>query len=376
MTKNDLESLWDVVIAGAGPAGAIAACHLARQGRKVLLVDQIDPAHHKVGESLPGAGLRFLRSVEISLENLPIAHQPLFHQPIPGNISVWNAATPIYQDFLRDPDGPGLRLDRGCFEATLRSAAIAAGAVFREAQIGETVRKQNVWQVVIEGQQQVERARWLIDATGRRAVIARRLGAKKIHDPRLTAIYALGRAATKSPTTTRTLIEATESGWWYAATLPSGEITAGFHTDPERASTFSRDRSTWEVAFHETRLISQHYPKIHFDRPLPALDAGGSALDRVTGDGWVACGDAAQAFDPISSQGIFSSMVGGARAGAFVQTMLDHSDASASESATASAAYVSRLNQIRAAYLAHRREAYRSETRWPLSSFWSQQQSD
>jgi flavin-dependent dehydrogenase len=349
---------------------------LARQGRKVLLVDQIDPAHHKVGESLPGAGLRFLRSVEISLENLPIAHQPLFHQPIPGNISVWGAATPIYQDFLRDPDGPGLRLDRGCFEATLRSAAIAAGAVFREAQIGETVRKQNVWQVVIEGQQQVERARWLIDATGRRAVIARRLGAKKIHDPRLTAIYALGRAATKSPTTTRTLIEATESGWWYAATLPSGEITAGFHTDPERASTFSRDRSKWEVAFHETRLISQHYPKIHFDRPLPALDAGGSALDRVTGDGWVACGDAAQAFDPISSQGIFSSMVGGARAGAFVQTMLDHSDASASESATASAAYVSRLNQIRAAYLAHRREAYRSETRWPLSSFWSQQQSD
>ena len=169
---------------------------------------------------------------------------------------------------------------------------------------------------------------------------------------------------------------ATAYGWWYAATLPSGEITAGFHTDPERASTFSRDRSKWEVAFHETRLISQHYPKIHFDRPLPALDAGGSALDRVTGDGWVACGDAAQAFDPISSQGIFSSMVGGARAGAFVQTMLDHSDASASESATASAAYVSRLNQIRAAYLAHRREAYRSETRWTLSSFWSQQHSD
>jgi len=55
-------------------------------------------------------------------------------------------------------------------------------------------------------------------------------------------------------------------------------------------------------------------------------------------------------------------------AGTFVHTMLDQSNASAT--ATASATDVARLNQIRAAYLAHRREAYRSETRWPLSSFW------
>ena len=41
--------MWDVVIAGAGPAGATAAIFLARNGHKILLLDK---------ESFPREGLR------------------------------------------------------------------------------------------------------------------------------------------------------------------------------------------------------------------------------------------------------------------------------------------------------------------------------
>lgn len=47
--------MWDVLIAGAGPAGAVAARVLARAGRRVLLIDDSRPDLPKVGESLPGA---------------------------------------------------------------------------------------------------------------------------------------------------------------------------------------------------------------------------------------------------------------------------------------------------------------------------------
>ena len=34
------DRLWDVVIVGAGPAGATAACHLAARHHRILLVDR------------------------------------------------------------------------------------------------------------------------------------------------------------------------------------------------------------------------------------------------------------------------------------------------------------------------------------------------
>ena len=39
---------WDVVVAGAGPAGATAASHVARAGHRVLLLDRHDFPRDKV----------------------------------------------------------------------------------------------------------------------------------------------------------------------------------------------------------------------------------------------------------------------------------------------------------------------------------------
>ena len=45
---------YDAVVAGAGPAGALAALELARNGFRVAVVDSSETASHKIGESLPG----------------------------------------------------------------------------------------------------------------------------------------------------------------------------------------------------------------------------------------------------------------------------------------------------------------------------------
>ena len=78
-------------------------------------------------------------------------------------------------DFIHDPDGPGWRLDRLCFDATLRESAILSGAIFKNASVVDLRGAGGFWQVKLHDGGILE-ARWLIDATGRRAAIARRLG--------------------------------------------------------------------------------------------------------------------------------------------------------------------------------------------------------
>jgi flavin-dependent dehydrogenase len=101
-----------------------------------------------------------------------------------------------------------------------------------------------------------------------------------------------------------------------------------------------------------------------FAHPPQALEACGSWLDRPSGDRWIACGDAALAFDPISGQGIFSALYGGMTAGRAVDEALDGGRARLD-------AYSKRLQDIRRHYVLRCSATYRSEQRWPGERFWS-----
>ncbi|MGO9465424.1 MAG: fad dependent oxidoreductase, partial [Isosphaeraceae bacterium] len=239
------------------------------------------------------------------------------------------------------------------------------GAIMRNAYVTSINRDSGSWCLDFDDAAREARSGWLVDATGRRAAVVRRLGAVRRRDVRLVAVYAVGRAG---PTfqLNRTLIEATPDGWWYAARLPSGDAIAGFHTSPKEAVPLVRNPELWRQALAATGMVSSLLAGIIFDRVLGAAEAGGSQTDRVVGDGWVVCGDAAQAFDPISAQGIFSALLGGMRAADLVRSVLDGAPAGAED-------YIDRLAQIREIYLTRRLCAYRSESRWPTARFWLDQ---
>lgn len=111
---------WDVVVVGAGPAGALTAYALARGGTAVLLVDRARFPRSKVcGCCLNGAALAVLDAV--GLGELPARH----------------GAQPLTDLFLatrgrsaRVKLGRGVSLSRETFDAALVQAAIAAGADF------------------------------------------------------------------------------------------------------------------------------------------------------------------------------------------------------------------------------------------------------
>ena len=349
--------MWDVIIAGSGPAGSVAAHVLAQNGRRVLFADGNDFSTYKVGEALPGAALRILRKL-----SLPTPDCDSSHRQISGNLSSWNSEELVPNDFIQDPDGPGWRLDRLCFDRTLRQSAICSGATFIKSDVVDVLRVDNGWQVKLHEGATLA-TRWFVDATGRRAAAARRIGIGRKRDTPLIALYRLGKPETHDRLKS-TVVEAVPKGWWYAAFLPGGIPIAGLHLRPQDMALFNWKSEGWHRALRETRHIGSIFSTKFFDYPLKPLDASGARLDRFAGDGWVACGDAALSFDPLSSQGIFSALYGGMAAGLAVMGAL------AGQSARI-ASYAARLEEIRRIYLTRLGSVYRSERRWCSESFWS-----
>ena len=112
----------------------------------------------------------------------------------------------------------------------------------------------------------------------------------------------------------RTLIESCADGWWYTTLLPSSERMIAFLTDKDLARgqmLLSSGGLTAGIA--RTRYIgalirSSGYVMSGCPRGANAASGG---LNRVAGPGWVAVGDAALTFDPLSSQGIFNAIYTG-----------------------------------------------------------------
>lgn len=347
--------MFDVAIFGAGPAGSVAAHVLAREGRRVVLVDPLGEAF-KIGEMLPGAALRILRVL-----GLPTPEQSGLHTPIGGKLSCWGSEELIATDFFRDPDGPAWRLNRLHFDASLREAAICSGATFKEARLAEIQRSGNSWRLALTNGEIIESV-WVIDATGKNAFVARRLGGHCLRDSRLIALYSVGQPSQKLMLN-RTVIEATPNGWWYAGMLPSGTAMAGFHFLPKAANGLRPNAELWEHALNQTRYIKDIFRDVAFGFPIMVRDASGGCLSFPKADGWLACGDAAICFDPVSGQGVLSAIYGGMSGARAVHKALDGDTAGLND-------YQGQLQVIRRTYQSRWKNVYTSQSRWPNEKFW------
>jgi flavin-dependent dehydrogenase len=270
----------------------------------------------------------------------------------------------VVNDFFLSSAGNGWHIDRPAFNAMLRAAASVAGVTtLTNVSVAFFTRISTGWEIQTTGPSRSIECRFLVDASGRRRTV-RPITSEKLPS-RCTYDHLISIAASHpagSHASTYTLIEAVEEGWFYTALVPGGNYVVTFNTDADLFASRRADANGFldaqlrQAPWTQARIA--HFPKRH-----AIFSAGSSCRERVSCLNWLAVGDAARSYDPLSGLGLMNAMqmateaapcVLGALAGQpepFRQFESEHQRS---------------LIQYRRAYAVY----YGMERRWPVSSFW------
>ncbi len=309
--------MFDVAIVGGGPAASVTAMLLARAGKSCVILERGDDTGDKPGESLPPSARPLLERLE-----LWDALAADGHRRCHGNRSRWGSDVIEEMPFVFSPYGHGWHLDRRRFERLLISRAVGV-----ERRTGTRVveaTRDGHWKLRCDDGSVVA-ALFVVDATGRASWFARRAGAKRVLDNALVAYVSFEAGEERD---SFTFVEAHENGWSYTAPIPDGRRVKMFVTDPGNTMVEGR-----------------------------RVDASSMCLDRVTGDGWLAVGDAAAAPDPLSSHGLGNAMAQAIEAAAAIVS-------------GSFARYERMVDTMWESYVRVRHATYALEQRWPHSRFW------
>jgi flavin-dependent dehydrogenase len=353
---------------GAGPCGSAASNELARCGFSTALVGRSSDQRPNVGECLPP-------DIRPQLEKAGVweEFQRAGHIPSTGIRAVWGSPQFTERDFVLSPYGAGWHVDRSRFDEMMRDSALRSGAKWLDCKsLRDVELDPQGWRIRLPAQSGdcSVIARFVIDATGRSSVFARRVGAKRNLLDHLTGVAGYFSSAENHPIEPVLLVEAVENGWWYTAPLPEGKLIAVYMTDAEF---IQRQKLTqaeiWmeqlNVTIEQSKRIKEH--GFRLEGGLRVMQAESSFLNQVAGEGWLAAGDAAAAFDPLSSQGITTAISSGLDAARTASAWL-------AGNRDAVTAYARRMRETYAEYLAHRNIYYRMEQRWPENNFWKSRQ--
>jgi flavin-dependent dehydrogenase len=345
---------FDVLVAGGGPAGCAAALDLSYRGFRVALIEQGTYESPRIGETLPPVIRQQLTALgvwERFLECGPLESY--------GIQTAWETTAPRYQDFLRNPYGCGWHVDRARFDSILAHAAVRAGAeLIMPARVTNCQRRSDgVWQVDTARGEAVLKltGRMLLDATGRKGLLATKLGSQAHVTDRLIGAVPFSDVR---DTAQQTLIEAVQHGWWYSAPIPGARIVITYMTDSDLWR-----NSDWSDLLKHAPLTSARAGSLPIPPPLQIVSAVSVVRCPVTGPDWMAIGDAALAYDPLSGQGVLNSIETGTRSSATTARYLGGDP-------TALAEYEAWLHDTYQSYLSYRSQLYRSVLRWPKSEFW------
>jgi flavin-dependent dehydrogenase len=320
----------------------------------------------RVGEHLSPEALPALRELDLEHVVLDAAHCSS-----PSIVSYWPARQASEHPYLFSPFGHGANLSRTAFDLSLAREASARGVNLWTGSLPVRIEGgPGEWSLRLRGGDQTGRertlhAQFLVDATGRAAWVARRMGELPCRHDSLIGIHGLVVAPDRARENSHALwIEAGENGWWYSAPLRNHEIVVVYMTDADLlAGETGGPDVVWRQRLREAPRTLERLRGLELPAKVRVAPAQSQRLARVFGRGWAAVGDAAYAFDPLSASGIRKALEDGVAVSSAVAAALKADYALLEQ-------YQQKIVDTFARYLTQKIANYRLVQDWPHAPFW------
>jgi flavin-dependent dehydrogenase len=298
----------DVAVVGGGPAGTVCALMLARSGARVSLMHW--GGYAAGGIELVSGRARYL----IEHYNPDFFRTAALGVEVDETLSLWGTPEPVTFNAMFNPWGAGVAVERQLLDRALCQLARTAGvSVIDDTKVVRIERNGDQWHLLMRlaGTTADEAAshasaRFLVLATGRAA--AQFIDRSPVAEPSGIALMTFLRTPSSEafqPPGNTLYVEGRDNGWWYALPARDGSYFTGFCTDRDEVK--KRRGSLKEFFVRElrgTRVLAPLLATAPGNIQISGRMAGAQAFDRMSGEGWIAVGDAAYAPDPLSGMGI------------------------------------------------------------------------
>jgi geranylgeranyl reductase family protein len=319
---------YDVVIAGAGPAGATAAYFLAKAGKRVALLEKAKfPRDKRCGDAWCAPALDLLEEMGVL--------QSLEAEGAVQWVRSGGLVSPSGISFVSPDEGPRdgaprvAAIRRMVCDERIARAAEAAGAELIEGASVQSTRLSDVWTVRCKDGRELE-GRALVAADGAKSKIARALGVVTTGANRAASRQYI-RGGTHRFTSDGVLLYPRYVLPGYVAFFrhSNGDIDVGCYVLPGGATPPSQLKSLLQREVSVDPFVRE----VLGDRAeaveppgIAPLRLGGER--RTYGNALLVVGDAAGQTDPLTGEGIHTAMVAAKLAAQTLVEALDAGDLS------------------------------------------------
>lgn len=290
---------WDVIVIGAGPAGATAAGLLAMAGHRVLVLEKDEFPRFHIGESLLPGGLPVLERLGVE----PLTDTFIYKAGAEFVCEATNRQGVFaFREALPGCARHAWQVERSRFDKLLRDRAAALGADVRH---GVTVTDagtdaEHAW---VETRDETFKGRYLIDASGQSRLLARRANAVEAYtrfgnSSVFTHYEGLGDAAVAELGPDNNIrIMLRPEGWGWVIPLPDralsvGMVSAGKMTAEQLEAGLLAGPLVQRLTKGARRLQTRVVGNYSYRNKVPS------------GQRFAAIGDAACFLDPVFSSGV------------------------------------------------------------------------
>jgi geranylgeranyl reductase family protein len=309
---------YDVIVCGAGPAGACAAYETAERGMKTLLLEKRPlPRYKTCGGGVP---------ITVGDELPKLVPEAFVEATVTHIRHTWNFKDAHLASLNPNPDEPSMSLwmvQRSVFDNALTERAARAGAEVRDGIAVRSVEPDGETRVrVTTADGDVYTAAQIVGADGANGIVARMAGLRKT---RLLAIaleaeipheWGAGHETLRPEIAHLEYAVKQGYGWVFpkAGHLSVGAGTFGRRTAEGRGEASKDELARWIVGYLEALGVPKPKEEIEFHgHPLPIW--GGREPVEAWNGRVVLAGDAAGLVNPLFGDGISYACRSGTLAG-------------------------------------------------------------